>query len=322
MTRRHYFKSIHSYQDLESTYLNNYVSDLERKVDEKSQSPSTINSFFLQPKPSFSKQKYQEDLKRQIDEKYSKKIEEKNFKIQPGIDTSYHGYPNLPQTPREIRRQRELNQMSQFRKDLSTQLAMKQDCLSVINSKDLELARQSNSEDYQRFLQESNEKLLKKETEKETLLSSWNQAKKAKELKSILENAERKGIVLKNYKPAESTQEIKKTEEESSQCDFIPVVHNQDLPKPSNIPVATHELSKTHNLKEKARLIQENLKNKEKETYSFKIKEIVKEAKKQREIIQGKHKQSLSPSTKTLPYPRNKSLFASQKSFQLNNKHW
>ena len=322
MTRRHYFKSIHSYQDLESTYFNNYISDLERKVDEKSHSPSTINSFFLQPKPSFSKLKYQEDLKRQIDEKYSKQLEEKHYKIQPGIDTNYHGYPNLPQTPKEVRRQRELNQMSQFRRDLSTQLASKKEFISVISSKDLELAKQSNTEDYQRFLQDSNQKQLKKETEKETLLSSWNQAKKAKELKNILEDAERKGIVFKNHKPLNLTQEAKKTEEESSQCDFIPAVHHTDLQKSTSIPPANHELSKTYNLKEKAKIIQEKLKNKEKETYSYKIKEIVKDAKKQREIIQGKHKKSRSPQIKTLPYPSNKSLFASQKSFQVNNKLW
>ena len=322
MTRRHYFKSIQSFQDLESSYLNNYISDLERKVDEKSQSPTTINSFFLQQKPSISKQKYKEDLKHQIDEKYSKKLEEKQLKAQPGIDMNYHGYPNLPQTPREIRRQRELNQMNQFRKDLSAQLAIKHEIFSAINSKDLESVKQSNSEDFQRYLQEANQKRLKKETEKETLVSSWNQAKKAKELKNILEAAERNGVIFKNYKSVDLTHEIKKTEDESSQYDYIPVVQSPQLPKSTSVPPANHEITKSRNLKDKARKIQEKIQNKEKETYSYKIKEIVKEAKKQREVMQPKYKKSRSPVGSILPYPSNNSLFASQKSFQINKKVW
>jgi hypothetical protein len=318
MSRRHYFKSIQSYQDLESSNLGKYVSDLERKVEEKSQSPSTINSFFLQEKPSYSKQQYQAELKLQVDQKIEKIKEEHQSKVKPGIDSTFHGYPNLPQTPREERRRREINQMNQFRNDLNLQLSLKQESLLNLKYKELESAKLSNSEDVQKFLEDKKKKIIKREMEKDALVNSWNQAKKANELKKILENAEFRGIPNRIEKDLENHHRSNEVEEFSDHYKK----EKEIMPKAFSVPPELHgKNNKKDSLREKAKKIKQGIENKEKETYQYKIRELVKDAKIQRQLMKPKCKQG-SPHEKILSYPSRQKLFASHKSFQLSTKLW
>lgn len=295
MTRRHYFQSFQSSQDLSSNYLTKYISTLEQQLSEKSHSPPSNSNFFFSEKPKYSKQEYLEELKKQIEIKAQQQMVEKDYKQRPGISEDFHGYPNLPQTPREAKRRRELEQMKNFRRELSEQLAIKQQSLNALRYRELEVAKNHNVIDYQLYLNDKSSKLAKKEFEKEELVNAWNQAKKAKELQQLLETAERKGIQPSVGKSLGNVDlsVLRKMEDERSQFNFEEDFKTQESIKITSPSPQT--IDRKRLLKDRAKKIKENLDDKEKSSYQFKIKELVKDAKKQRELMRPNFKKSVSP---------------------------
>lgn len=317
MTRRHYFQSFQSSSDLESNYLTKYISTLEQKVSEKSQSPVDHSAFFLSEKPKYSKQEYLEELKKQIELKAQQQEYEKVNKRKPGISENFHGYPNLPQTPREVRRRRELEQMKHFRQDLSEQLSIKQQSLNALRFKELQIAKNHNVLDYQMYLDDRNNRIVKKENEKDVLVNAWNQAKKAKELQQLLETADRKGIqpaVGKSLGNIDISV-LRKTEDEASQFNFEEIQKTKESFKEQSPSPST--MQRKLLIKEKARKIKENLEEKEKNSYQYKIKELVRDAKKQREIMKPAYKKSVSPVGNYKKDFSNKFLHGSSKALNL-----
>lgn len=286
-------------------------------MSEKSQSPVDCSGFFLSEKPKHSKQEYLEELKKQIEFKAQQQEFEKVSKRKPGISEDFHGYPNLPQTPREVRRRRELEQMGRFRKDLGEQMSLKQQSLNALRFRELEIDKMCNVKDYQMFLDERNNRVVKKENEKEVLVNAWNQAKKAKELQQLLETAERKGI---NPTVGKSLGNIdfsvlKKTEDESSQINFDQDFKPREPPKESSPTPRT--IQRKVLIKEKALKIKESLEEKEKSSYQYKIKELVRDAKKQRELMKPAYKKSVSPVVSHKKDFSNKNLYGSSKALNL-----
>ena len=295
MTRRHYFQSFQSSQDLSSNHLTKYISTLEQQLNEKSLSPPNSSNFFFSDKPKYSKQEYLEELKKQVEIKAQREMMEKNYKKRPGISEDFHGYPNLPQTPREAKRRRELEQMRNFRRDLSEQLAIKQQSLNALRYRELEVAKSHNVMDYQLYLNERNSKLAKKENEKEALVSAWNQAKKAKELQQLLETAEWKSVKPSVEKSLGNVDfsVSRKMEDEGSQFNFEEDFKTQESIKITSPSPQT--IDRKRLIKDRAKKLKEDLDDKEKNSYQFKIRELVKDAKKQRELMRPNFKTSASP---------------------------
>ena len=171
MSKRTYYKSGQFSNEKEGQGYDKLIIELEKKIEERSSSPSS-QYFKLTEKPKNSKFHYAEELKRQMDVKQMQKEIEKQERKKPGISEDYHGYPNLPQTPPNIRRQRELSQMKRVKEDLLSQLELKKKDNIAVRSLELELAKQSNFEDTQKYFEQKQQKFQKKEREKQLLLNA------------------------------------------------------------------------------------------------------------------------------------------------------
>ena len=172
MSRRTYFKSGQFSVEKESKSYENFISTLEKKIEERSNSPASQYNFMVTNKEKFLKLNYAEELKKQMEIKRLQKELEKQDRLKPAISEEFHGYPNLPQTPTQIRRQRELEVMRKVRNDLTDQLLMKKQDVSTFKSMELENAKQSNFEDNLKYDQEKQSKLQKKENERQILVNA------------------------------------------------------------------------------------------------------------------------------------------------------
>ncbi|CAG9317933.1 unnamed protein product [Blepharisma stoltei] len=137
------------------------------------------------------------ELERQINEKKNRLLKEKEeFKV-PGISEDFHGYPNIPETPKQLRRERELAIKRGVKKDLTLQIQSKTKELEQQKAREKELDLDFLSRAKQSLDIEKELKKDKKLREKELLTSYWNQEIKAKELKKNFERAAR-GQKIKN----------------------------------------------------------------------------------------------------------------------------
>lgn len=319
MSRRTYHKGFDFTSEKEVKELDKVITELEKKLEEKSVSPSSNLNFLLTERTKFDKTNYAEELKMQMDMKSKQKEQEKIERKIPAISEAFHGYPNLPQTPEVVRRQRELAKMKQQSNALSQQLAVKRMDLNTIKSLDMETARQRTNEDLIKFDEDRQNILKRKETEKRILVNAWSQAQKAKELQVILEKSERKGLLMKNLKNSDTDEQIiqkRFTEDESSQINFDiePIVEQIS---PQNSPSCLTSNKKQY-FREKITKMKESMDQKNKGTYQYKIKQIIENAKKQREDEIKIKKNSLS-STRLFGDKSSKNLFVSQRKLNFNN---
>lgn len=300
MSRRHYFNNDHnSSTEKESVIFCKYLTDLEHKVTDTRQFTMNNNAFTIPEKPKMVKRVYLEELKKQIEENEKKKLEKKLENLKPAINEAFYGYPNLPQTPDEVRRKRKLNQMQKLSKDLADQLAYKNHSINTTKYKELESVRTSNVLDYQSFIHEKQSKLNKKKTERDALVSSWNQAVKAKKIQKMLESAERKGVEIKlNISESSEFSEIKvdKSHDYSNETD----IKNTSF-FDSPLPNIDKTISKK-TTKERAQGIKDLIDTKESQTYQYKIRKLVKDAKLQRNKHKPRLGRSVSPAQKSLQH--------------------
>jgi hypothetical protein len=268
--------------DLEKNYYNRYIGELEKKIEDK-RSPDEYNSlFYYSERPAKVNKEYGEELKRQIESKvHQKNLELLEFR-KPAISQDFHGYPNIPQTPKEIRRKRELLKMTQVREDLLAQQALKKQERESSKFFEIESARSQNMIENQLIQSEKAAKQQKKDFVKETLTTAWQQALKAKELKDKLEDFEAKPLLRKNQNIEKQEGFLINRTDNVSPLSHVQteVVYQEASPK--NV---IERFDKKEGLKQKAKKIKEYLEKKEGETYQHKIKKIVKEAKDQRMII-------------------------------------
>lgn len=300
MSRRHYFNNDHNAStEQESGIFSKYLTDLEHKVTETRQFTMNNNAFTIPEKPKMIKRSYMEELKKQIEENEKKKLEKKLENLKPAINEEFYGYPNLPQTPEEVRRKRKLNQMQKVSKDLADQLAFKNHSINTTKYRELESIRTSNELDYQSYVHDKQNKLNKRKTERDVLVSCWNQAVKAKKLQKLLDSAERKGVEIR-LDISESNELIKRKLNESHEYSSETDIKNTSFINTPH-PNIDKNISKK-STKERAQGIKDLIDSKEKETYQYKIRKLVKDAKSQRNKLNPRPGRSVSPAQKSSQY--------------------
>ena len=173
MTRRTYNKDSDYRNPGEIQGYEKVIVDLEKKIFERSNTPEGSGyTFSTNSRSKATKVYYAEELKKQIEAKNNQKELEKAEKYKPAISESFHGYPNIPQTPRYLKRQRELEQKKAIRDDLITQLQSKKNEEVILKSNKIESERRSNNEDIFRMNEDRAKKYKKKENEKEILVNA------------------------------------------------------------------------------------------------------------------------------------------------------
>lgn len=297
MSIRSYNKSVQLENYKENEDYKKLISNLEKKIESQTLSSEELHGFSTSERAKPSKLSYAEDLKKQIEARNHRKELERLERMKPAICEDFHGYPNLPQTPPKVRRQRELDQMNKLSQGLTEQLSMKMQNAVAFKSLELEKARKNNILDVKKYMEEQELKQIKKDSEKQILLTAWGQAHKAKELQNILEKTERKGIkplnLLEMCEEEEENKPSYKKSDESLQVDMdieLPNESEKIAHKPSKGDL--EKVDKKIYLREKAQKLKEYLDKKAKGTYQHKIKKLIQDAKKQREKGRNNFKKS------------------------------
>ena len=281
MTRFLPGRSLHHSLDLEKNYYSKYIGDLEKKIEEKSFNNDIDLGLFFTERPKKINKEYGEELKRQIELKTTQKALENLEKQKPHINLDFHGYPNIPQTPREERRRREKLKMSQVRQDLIAQQELKKQIKQENKTLELETAKNLNTIENQLVLSDKAAKQQKREFEKETLTAAWQQALKAKELKSLLDDIGSKPVTRRNQIIEKQEGLLIQRNQNDSSFTYAKTDVEEDSRVVNPTPMSDN-CDKVQVIKEKAKRIKEYLDVKEKESYQFKIRNAIKEAKKNR----------------------------------------
>ncbi|OMJ85180.1 hypothetical protein SteCoe_13575 [Stentor coeruleus] len=295
MNKKGFNKTAQFENPKESEGYKKLIIDLEKKIESRALSSDELYTFPITERIRGSKNTYAEELKRQIEAKNTQKKVERLENLKPAISEKFHGYPNLPQTPPKIRRQRELEQMSRLSQGLSEQVLIKKQNALAYKSLELEKDKESNHLDVKKLMDDKEMKLMKKYSEKQVLVNAWSQAQKAKELQDILENSQRKGVKPRSFfESSEDEQKYKsKAEDEALQTNLeyeLPAESEKTAYK--NASVGPKKYENKHLTKEKAQKLKEYLDNKAKDTYQYKIKQLINDAKKQREKERKNYKKS------------------------------
>ena len=201
MKPKHHYRSI-SYLDHNEEVYNKLFSDLQLKL-ETQRSSVPLTQFFPAPKSPPNKHKYAEELKRQIEDKNKSKVLKKLEKQTPAISESFHGYPNLPTTPKEEKRRKLLESMLKVKDSLDRQVFSKHSIETNSKVKELEFDKKIKEENLSKLSQETHLKKEKKTEQREILTGSWNLAKQARILKMELDEIGRKGASVKREKKLE-----------------------------------------------------------------------------------------------------------------------
>ena len=283
MTKRTYYKSVDYISQNEVQGYEKVIHELQEKIDAKTDSAENFN-FGAIEKPKTNKNHYAEELKKQIEAKKFQKELEKAERFKPAISESFNGYPNLPSTPKNIRRQKELQKKKNWREDLASQLLAKKNDLQVSLNKKIEIERKTIDEEALKMTEEKYKKIKKKEIEKATLVNAWNLAQKAKELQKLLENKERKALSttrIENYDDNILYSPQTTTGDQYFQAKVI----KDEEPEIRKSDIKPHEkISQKEMVRNKAIFIKNSIEKKEKENYQYKIKKIIEQAKKIREL--------------------------------------
>lgn len=208
--------------------------------------------------------------------------------------------------------------MQKVKNDLNMQTEKRKLDHITYRSLELETARQSNIEDAQKFIEQKNLKLQKKENEKIMLLNAWSQAQKTKELQNLLELSERKGLKPKSvvsHDKEEFSAGKKETEDEGLQTNLEAEFPGTTKLSYKQSPAPGLQEKKQY-LRNKAEKIQDYIDARTKGSYQYKIKQLIKDAKKQREE-RNNLKKSVSPSSRYPNELSSKNIYSSQRTLKL-----
>jgi hypothetical protein len=289
-----------------------FIELLEKKIEQSISSEhlfpqSTFLKFSEQPTPD--KKNYARQLIQQIEEKHKKKLEDIMEKNKPAISESFHGYPNRPQTPQTIRREREKIRMQSVKEALEQQIFAKKSQKNSIRVKEIESEKIQNIQILKKIEEENMQKLNKKTYEKEILTESWEKAKKSRNLRDKLELIETNGLSLRS-KSLLSKKESLVSKQESSR-DIIhvsPEIAESLDPAFDSVDYLEPIDEKTDNSFNNSIAPKSN----KPEVYRSKISQVLKQAKSNRNAIS----KSLSPTKfqnkKLIQKPRNQIRFQTQ----------
>ena len=254
--------------------ITNLEKSLEAKMNTEASPIDTFLKFSSKILPN--KKSYAQELVKQMEEDLKKKEAEKLERLKPAIAEDFHGYPNRPQTPPKIRREREKNVMNQVKIALENQIFYKNSQRKNSKNQEIENEKSKNLEILKKIEEDVVAKQNKKKLEQEILTNSWQKAQKTKELKSQIESIE------KGFNPRSKS--IISREE--------PVVLNQSEYKSDSLGTLLADSPKKVDYKQRAAQIKEEINIRHQKSYQYKIKQLLNDAKSNRCI----NSKSLSPS--------------------------
>ncbi|OMJ83160.1 hypothetical protein SteCoe_16014 [Stentor coeruleus] len=299
MNRSH-FRPTRLADPTEITGYHKMIKDLESKLDLSSESPLQNSSLIIPKHPSPNKQKYAEELKQQILQQAKQKHQQKIDLQKPGISENFYGYPNLPQTPKKIRRLREVEQMKKVRESLTLQMQDKKTSSEEFKSKIIEYDKLLNEKDIQGMYDEQAEKIRKKEKEREILIKSWDLATKTHDLKKKIEETEKKGNSPLRYEGYDENLSV--TASRVIKEDVDGNEESEDVVSKAyeekGVRIGKLELKK------KAQALRDSIEDKIRSSYQYKIKKILEQAKNIREMQRNQFNNSQAGSvSKRFPSP-------------------
>lgn len=265
------------------------IKDLKDKIESHSESPKINASLIIPIHPSPNKYRYAEELKLQILEQALLKEQEKAERKKPAISEDFYGYPNLPQTPQKIRRLRQLDQMKKIQESLNDQMKIKKDIIEEIKNKSNEHEKILTEKYMMKMNEEKNEKIKKMEKNKEILIKSWDLASKTNELRKKIEETERKGNSTSKYDyyneiSSPTTSRIFKDDMD---------IKNQITDKILKADKGQKNTRPTKlALIKKAQALRNSIELKIQNSYQYKIKKILEQAKNTREIKRTQYSNS------------------------------
>ena len=133
--------------------------------------------------------RYQRELLEQIKADKERREVTDYEKQKPGISEDFHGYPNLPQTPREVRRRREVEKQAEFSKSVSEQLAANQRLRREATEVEMKFVREIIDQDLRDRDKELQDEVARKKAQKVKLQKAWLQADRAKRLVREIEQS-------------------------------------------------------------------------------------------------------------------------------------
>lgn len=245
-----------SYDSMQEEAFKTTLKALEQKVHstistEKELQNRRLKEAELEVKRKLEKQlkskSNAQELESQITERKKRLLKEKEeFKI-PGISINFHGYPNIPETPKQVKRQRELAVMKDVKKDLISQIENKQRSFIDKSSKEKELdleylRRAKDSLEVEKDLKRS-----KKQQDRELLTSFWTQELKAKELKINIERAARGQTLISSDIINERDEDETQEPEEKNQTVEVPIRSESPIrPKEEQASIDYDELAENY----------------------------------------------------------------------------
>lgn len=176
-------------------------------------------------KRQLAMQTYQKSLKEQIlaDQK---RREKDHCEFLQGIDPAMHGYPHLPQTPRDIRRKREVEKQMQFSRAVSVQLEENQRRKKAAGERELQEARELIVQDLREKDREAQEEQSRKASHKYKVRLAFKQAQQARELlhnlETSLQNPQSVSVISSDFqeKSVPKTSESVKRRKSQNNADF------------------------------------------------------------------------------------------------------
>ncbi|OMJ76187.1 hypothetical protein SteCoe_24482 [Stentor coeruleus] len=257
-----------------------YLEKLERRLENRKTKEQIFNhkNSLEFPLPVIhDKKSYAQELVKQIAEKEIRKKQEEIDKQKPAISENFSGYPNLPQTPPQIRRERELARKKKVKDELEQQIYDKNNRAQSNKSHEIEHEKEQNHKVLRKIEEDQQAKILKKNHEREVLLDSWQKSSKSKEIKNLIKNLDEK-----IFKPRSNSITTK------AQANFSPVPQSNFINTSSITQLKSIEKP---NCTDKSTQILEKMDKRHESSYQIRIKKLMKNVKESRNVISS----SLSP---------------------------
>jgi len=125
--------------------------------------------------------RYQQDLVEQIKKDHLKKEQTDLEKQVPGIAEELHGYPHRPQTPREVRRKRELEKQLAFSRSVTEQQAERLRLKKAAREQELRVVNELIDLDKRERDRELQVELARKKQVRDELRRAWVEADQARQ---------------------------------------------------------------------------------------------------------------------------------------------
>lgn len=183
--------------------------------------------------------RYQQDLAEQIKKDHIRKEQTELEKQLPGIADELHGYPHRPQTPRDVRRKRELEKQFEFSRSVTEQQAERLRLKKAAREQEQKLVSEIIDMDKREREREIKAELMRKKKVRDELRKAWLEADQARQFILDIEKAvsqELKSAKTYTAPVEEKRQEhsSEKSEESDSNAQVTEEVQTS-LPEPAQV---------------------------------------------------------------------------------------